>query len=159
MTETAKTTDVVNLDIVVIAPIAHTFETFTQRMHTWWEPTHHLLPGTVEMRVEPYVGGTITDVDRDGSTCTWGRVLAYEPPTRFVFTWDISPRWALEPDPGRCSEVEVTFTSVTETTTKVALVHRYLERHGDGWEDMARAVSGPEGWGLGLERFAAAVQI
>jgi len=159
VTETAKTTDVVNLDIVVIAPIAHTFETFTQRMHTWWEPTHHLLPGTIEMRVEPYVGGTITDVDGDGTTCTWGRVLAYEPPTRFVFTWDISPRWELEPDPGRCSEVEVTFTSVTETTTKVALVHRYLERHGDGWEDMARAVSGPEGWGLGLERFAAAVQI
>jgi len=159
MTETAKTTDVVHLSIDVMAPIAHAFETFTQRMQTWWDPTHHLLTDTVEMRVDAYVGGTITDVGRDGSTCTWGRVLAYEPPTRFVFTWDVSPRWALEPDPDRCSEVEVIFTPLTETSTQVALVHRGLERHGDGWEGMAQAVSGPQGWTLGLERFTTAVQV
>lgn len=155
MTETTSSTDSVAVSIDVDAPADHVFETFTQRMETWWEPTHHLIPEVVEMRVEPYAGGTLTDVGKDGATCTWGRVLAYDPPRRFVFTWDISLQWELEPDPARCSEVEVTFTPVSDTTTRVDLVHRHLERHGEGWQGMADAVGGPNGWPLGLERLAA----
>ena len=157
MTETVNMNDTVSLSIDVAAPVAHVFDTFTQRMQAWWEPTHHLLPDTVAMRVEPHAGGTITDVDQDGNTCTWARVVAYEPPSRFVFTWDISLQWQVETDPERCSEVEVTFTPTSETTTRVGLVHRGLHRHGDGWENMARAVGGPNGWQLGLHRLPTAV--
>ena len=155
MTETTNTTDSVTVSIDVLAPAAHVFDTFTQRMETWWEPTHHLLPDTIAMRVEPHVGGTITDIAKDGATCTWGRVLAYESPTRFVFTWDISLQWQVETDPAKCSEVEVTFTPLSDTATQVDLVHRHLERHGDGWQSMAQAVGSPNGWLIGLQRLAA----
>jgi uncharacterized protein YndB with AHSA1/START domain len=157
VTETTNTTERIALSIDVGAPAAHVFETFTQRMATWWEPTHHLLPDTVEMRVDPDAG-TITDVTRDGATCTWARVLAYEPPTRFAFTWDINLQWEIETDHARCSEVEVTFTPTSETSTRVDLVHANLHRHGDGWQSMAQAVGGPGGWTLGLQRLAAAAR-
>jgi uncharacterized protein YndB with AHSA1/START domain len=155
VSETTNTADTVAVSIDVQAPATHVFDTFTQRMDTWWEPTHHLLPDTVAMRVEPYAGGTITDIAEDGATCTWGRVLAYEPPTRFVFTWDINLQWQLETNPARCSEVEVTFTPISDTATRVDLHHRHLERHGDGWQDMAQAVGSPSGWLIHLERLAA----
>lgn len=158
MTETINSTDTVTASIDVDAPVAHVFETFTQRMDTWWEPTHHLIADVVEMRVEPHAGGTITDIAKDGATCTWGRVLAYEPPSRFVFTWDISLQWQVEPDHAKCSEVEVTFTPLADDVTRVDLVHRHLTRHGDGWEDMAKAVGSPNGWLIGLERLAAAAR-
>ncbi|MCW2857382.1 MAG: Activator of Hsp90 ATPase 1 family protein [Marmoricola sp.] len=158
MTETTNQTDSLAVSIEVAAPAAHTFETFTQRMETWWDPTHHLLPDTVAMRVEPHVGGTITDIAKDGSTCTWGRVLAYAPPVRFTFTWDISLQWEVETDLSKCSEVDVTFTPVSETQTRVDLVHRHLERHGEGWQGMAQAVGSPTGWPAGLQRLAIAAR-
>jgi uncharacterized protein YndB with AHSA1/START domain len=37
-------------------------------------------------------------------------VLAYEPPARLVFSWDITPSFEIESDPARSSEVEVRFT-------------------------------------------------
>lgn len=154
MTETTNTTDSVTASINVAAPVAHVFDTFTQHMETWWEPTHHLLPDTVEMRVEPHAGGTITDIAKNGATCTWGRVLAYDPPTRFAFTWDINLQWKIETEPAKCSEVEVTFTPVSDNATRVDLVHSHLERHGDGWQNMAQAVGSPNGWTAGLQRLA-----
>jgi hypothetical protein len=36
----------------------------------------------------------------------WARVLAFEPPYRFVISWDISPTWQLVDDPSHASEVE-----------------------------------------------------
>ena len=50
-------------------------------------------------RVRAKVGGHIYDRAEDGSECHWARVLAYEPPTRVVFSWDIGPTWQLETDP------------------------------------------------------------
>jgi uncharacterized protein YndB with AHSA1/START domain len=83
-------------------------------------------------------------------------VLAYEPPTRVVFSWDINLQWQIETDHERTSEIEVRFTAEGDNRTRVDLEHRRLDRHGEGWEAMAAAVGSPEGWGRGLERFAAA---
>ena len=41
--------------------------------------------------------------------------------------------------------------------TRVELEHRNLERHGDGWQGMRDAVGSPDGWAIGLGRFAARV--
>jgi uncharacterized protein YndB with AHSA1/START domain len=91
----------------------------------------------------------------DGSECRWARVLAYEPPHRVVFTWDISPHWQLETDPDRSSEVEVRFIAETPERTRVQLEHRYLDRHGEGWEGLREGVGGGDGWPLYVQRYAA----
>ena len=104
---------------------------------------------------EPRQGGHIYDRGVDGSECRWARVLAYEPPTRVVFSWDISLQWQIESDPQRTSEVEVRFITESPQRTRVELEHRNLDRHGDGWEQMREAVASPGGWPLGLARFAA----
>ena len=90
---------------------------------------------------EPRVGGHIYDRGVDGSECHWARVLAYEPPDRVVFSWDISPHWQIETDPDKTSEVEVRFIAEAPERTRVELEHRNLDRHGDGWEGVRDGVA------------------
>jgi uncharacterized protein YndB with AHSA1/START domain len=137
------TSTAVRTEIVVEVPIERAFSVFTEEMETWWNPDHHLIE-TAEMVVEPRVGGHIFDRGRDGSECHWSRVLAYEPPTLFVFSWDINTRWELETDPAKTSEVAVTFTAEAPDRTRVKLEHHHLDRHGEGWEGMRDGVG--SGW-------------
>jgi uncharacterized protein YndB with AHSA1/START domain len=149
----------VRQEIVVKAPIERAFEVFTSDMGSWWPPEHHILEGELaEMVFEPRVGGRIYDRSTDGNECAWSRVLAYEPPTRLVFSWDISLEWKVEADAARTSEVEVRFSAVGPEQTRVVLEHRNIERHGGGWEQMHGAVGSPDGWATGLGRFAERVQ-
>jgi uncharacterized protein YndB with AHSA1/START domain len=152
-----QTTDTsVQSSIVVDAPIERAFSIFTDGIGTWWPPEHHILQAELaEMVFEPRQGGHIYDRGVDGSECRWARVLAYEPPTRVVFSWDISMRWQIESDAQRTSEVEVRFIAESPHRTRVELEHRNLDRHGDGWELMRSAVASPAGWSLGLDRLAA----
>ena len=148
----------VRMSIVVEASRERAFEVFTADIGSWWPADKHLLQGELaEMEFEPRVGGHIIDRGVDGSESPWARVLAYEPPDRVVFSWDISLRWEIETDPARCSEVEVRFIAESDDRTRVELEHRALERHGDGWESMRHAVASPNGWGDGLSSFAAYV--
>jgi uncharacterized protein YndB with AHSA1/START domain len=147
----------VHKSITVDAPIDRAFHVFTQEMQTWWPPEHHLLDASLaEMVVEPHVGGDIYDLGTDGSRCRWARVLEYDPPNLFVFSWDINLEWEIETDLERTSEVAITFTAEGENRTRVELEHRNLDRHGEGWEKMRDAVGSPDGWGMGLGRFAEA---
>jgi uncharacterized protein YndB with AHSA1/START domain len=148
----------VRTSIVVEAPQERAFEAFTAEIGSWWPADKHILSGELaEMVLEPRTGGRIYDRAVDGSECTWARVLAYEPPDRIVFSWDINLRWEIEIDPARTSEVEVRFVPEGHARTRVELEHRALERHGDGWESMRDAVGSPNGWGDGLRAFGAYV--
>ena len=143
----------VKTSVTVAAPIERAFAVFTQDMKSWWPPEHHILASElVETVVEPHAGGAMYDVGADGSTCRWGTVVAFEPPTRFVFQWHIDLQWQVELDPARTSEVEVRFVAESAAATTVELDHRHLDRHGDGWEAMRDAVGSPDGWALGLGR-------
>jgi len=148
----------VRTSIVVDAPIERTFAVFTEQMITWWSPDHHLLGDVKEMVFEPRVGGNIYDRAADGTECRWARVLAYDPPTRLVFSWDINTRWELETDLDKTSEVEVRFDAESPARTRVELEHRNIDRHGDGWEGMRAAVGADDGWPAGLRSFAARIQ-
>jgi uncharacterized protein YndB with AHSA1/START domain len=149
----------VRTSIVVEAPVERAFDVFTQQMPSWWHPDHHILRGELaEMVFEPRVGGGIYDRGVDGSECRWARVLAYEPPSRVVFSWDIDLEWKIETDRDKTSEVEVRFRAEGPERTRVELEHRNLDRHGAGWERMRDAVGSPGGWGTGLQRFASAVR-
>ena len=150
MTTQLQTTSVTT-SAVVEAPVDHAFRVFTEGIGSWWDPDHHILEGELaEMVFEPRVGGHIIDRATDGTECRWARVLAYDPPHRVCFSWDINLRWQLETDPAKTSEVEVTFSAEGPSRTRVVLTHRHLERHGEGWEQMRDAVS--SGWSLA--RFA-----
>jgi uncharacterized protein YndB with AHSA1/START domain len=141
--------------IVVDAPVQRAFSVFTEDIGSWWPEDHHILEGELaEMVFEPRVGGHVYDRATDGSECRWARVLAYEPPHRVVFSWDISLAWNIESDPAKTSEVEVRFVPEGTERTRVELEHRHIERHGDGWERMRDAVGSPGGWRRGLEAFA-----
>ena len=155
---TIQATDTtVQTSIIVEAPIEHAFSTFTDGIGTWWNPEHHILRSELkEMVFEPRVGGHIIDRATNGSECRWARVLAYEPPSRVVFSWDISLAWEIETDPAKTSEVEVRFSAEGPDRTRVELEHRNIERHGEGWEKMRDAVGSPDGWNL--EAFAEAAR-
>jgi uncharacterized protein YndB with AHSA1/START domain len=145
---------VVRREIVVDVPIDDAFAVFVERFGDFKPPEHNLLGAEIaESRFEPRVGGHIYDRAADGRECRWARVLAYEPPDRVVFTWDISPRWQLEADEGNASEVEVRFVAETPERTRVELEHRNLDRHGPGWGSLRDGVGGDEGWPLYLTRY------
>jgi uncharacterized protein YndB with AHSA1/START domain len=81
-------------------------------------------------------------------------VLAYDPPNRVVFSWDISNQWQIETDPDKTSEVEVRFVAEGPNRTRVELEHSKLDRHGGGWEQHRDSVGSPDGWQVGLAAFA-----
>src|SRR5690348_5432486 len=147
---------VVRRQIVVAAPIEKAFAVFTERFGDFKPKEHNILAAPIAETVfEPRVGGHIYDRAVDGSVCKWARVLAYEPPHRVVFSWDIGPTWQLEADPDNASEVEVRFIADGEDRTRVELEHRNIDRHGPGWEGISAGVSADGGWPLYLDRYAA----
>jgi uncharacterized protein YndB with AHSA1/START domain len=154
MTTQAQETSV-RTEIVVAAPIERAFRVFTEDFDRIKPREHNMLDVDIAETVfEPRAGGHIYDRGVDGSECRWARVLAYEPPNRVVFSWDITPQWSIATDPERTSEVEVRFVSETPDRTRVELEHRNLDRHGDGWEGEREAVSSEGGWPLYLQRFS-----
>lgn len=151
-----RTDAVVRKQIVVQAPIDRAFTVFISRFGDFKPPEHNLLRSPIAETVfEPRVGGHIIDRAVDGSECRWARILAYDPPARVVFSWDISPRWELEDDPEQTSEVEVRFYPDLPGSTRVELEHRHIDRHGPDFRAITDGVDGDEGWPLYLSRYEA----
>ena len=150
------TETLVRKEIVVPAATEKAFAAFTERIGEFKPPEHNLLGAPIAETVfEPRVGGHIVDRATDGTECRWARVLVFEPPSRLVFSWDISPRWELESDPDHASEVEVRFVAEAAERTRVVLEHRHLDRHGSGWESVRDGIDGDQGWPLYLTRYRA----
>src|SRR5205809_5353104 len=140
---TPATETTVRSSVVVEAPIDRAFRVFTEDFGSFKPPEHNMLGVEIAETVfEPRVGGHLYDRGVDGSECRWARILAYEPPTRVVFSWDISRYWQVEKDPDKTSEFEVRFIAETAGRTRVELEHRNLDRHGDGWEGVREGVDG-----------------
>jgi uncharacterized protein YndB with AHSA1/START domain len=155
MTQSGPMTSV-QRQIVVNAPIVEAFKVFTERFGDFKPREHNLLQAPIAETVfEPRVGGNIYDRAVDGSQCRWARILAFDPPNRVVFSWDISPHWQIETNPNLTSEVEVRFFSETSERTRVELEHRNLDRHGVGWESVREGLDNEAGWPLYLQRYGA----
>ena len=105
------------------------FAAFTQEIGAWWRPnglfqTTPRAPGVLAF--EPGEGGRLTETLANGKVFEIGRILAWEPPTRLVFSW----RQANFP-PGLATEVEVRFEAVGEET-RVSVEHRGFDQVPEG---------------------------
>lgn len=137
---------------IVGASQAKAFRIFTEFFGGWWPSSHHIGKQPFEAAIlECKPGGRWYERAADGTECEWGHVLQWEPPSRVVLSWNIQPDWTSNPDPARASEIEVRFIPESESSTRVELEHRCLERHGDGAGQMREQVNG--GWPTVVERF------
>jgi uncharacterized protein YndB with AHSA1/START domain len=110
---------------LVRSEIAHTFEVFVSSIGVWW-PVQRFSAGgerVVDVTVEPRLHGRVYETWADGTAVDWGRVLAWEPPHRITMTWTSTPV---------TTEVELTFTALGPTLTRVAVEHR-------GWDALSEA--------------------
>jgi uncharacterized protein YndB with AHSA1/START domain len=72
----------------------------TERFGDFKPREHNMLRSPIAETVfEPRVGGHIYDRGEDGTECHWARILAFDPPDRVVFSWDIGPTRQVEQDP------------------------------------------------------------
>ena len=151
---------------VTIAPVcksvrvkasqAHAFEVFTAGLDRWWPRRASIGAAPMKaMMLEPHLGGRWYEVGEDGSQAAVGKILLWDPPNRFIVSWDINSKW--KPDTTVGSEVEVRFTVEGPDATLVELEHRKFEQLGaEGGASMRREVDG--GWPGILEGFKVAAE-
>jgi uncharacterized protein YndB with AHSA1/START domain len=142
--------------IAVPAPPERAFEVFTSGMTGWWPAAHHIGSAPIaEVIIEPFAGGRWYTRHEDGSETSTGFVVAWEPPSRLVITWQISADWRY--DPALITTVEVLFAA-EGAGTRVSLEHRDLERFGPEAERMRVTFNEPGAWTATLEAYAGAFE-
>ena len=142
--------------VSVQAPLMVAWQVFTEQMGTWWPLAVYKIgkAKAVDAVIEPRVGGRWYERGDDESTCVWGRVLSWEPPSRLVLSWDIGADW--QPDPDLKTEIEVRFIADGKDRTRVELEHRRLDRYGARRDEMRTIFDSTGDWGRFLELFASA---
>ncbi|HTV18563.1 MAG TPA: SRPBCC family protein [Polyangiaceae bacterium] len=140
--------------ITVNASQAIAWRVFTAGMSSWWPLAHYKIgrANAVAAVVEPFTGGRWYEKGDDGSTCDWGKVLAWEPTSRLLLTWDINADWKYDPQLG--TELEIRFVAESETRTRVELEHRRLDRYGARRDEMRNVFDKSGDWGRLLAQFA-----
>jgi uncharacterized protein YndB with AHSA1/START domain len=138
--------------IIVNVPQERAFEVFTSRVGTWWPKSHHIAKAEMaDAIIEPRQGGRWYEKGIDGSECDWGKVLAWEPPSRVVLSWHLNGKFVV--DETVESAVDVRFVAVGAHTTRVELEHRITATDA---EEIRVAVDSPNGWTGLLAAYAAA---
>jgi uncharacterized protein YndB with AHSA1/START domain len=144
--------------VTVPVPVDQAFAAFAD-LARWWPREYTWAADTLEdIGIKPREGGLCYERGPHGFTCHWGRILAWEPPTRLVITWQIAPDRVPEPNPAKASEVEVRFHPAEPSGARVELEHRALARHGDGADAYRQGMASPAGWPHILGRYAATVR-
>jgi len=136
------------------APRDVAWQVFTEQMGSWWPLAMYKIgqANAIDAIIEPRVGGRWYERGEDGSTCDWGRVLAWEPHSRLVLSWDVTADWQY--DPGLQTEIEVRFIAEGAARTRVEFEHRRLDRYGARRDEMRTIFDKTGDWGQLLAAFA-----
>lgn len=130
------------------------FRSFTDGFGTWWPPAYTWAGDVLEeIAIEPEEGGRCFERGPHGFECDWGRVLVWEPPIRLAFSWQIAADRVPQPNPEKASEVDVRFEEVTSESTRVNLVHRAWERHGNDARGYRDGLGSERGWSYILDQY------
>ena len=142
--------------VQVKAAPARAFDLFARHMGQWWPKGRTLNKASphVAIVVEPREGGQWFERDAQGNETHWGKVLAWEPPSRLLLAWQISSHFSYDPD--LLTEVELTFAPSADGGTLVTLEHRNLERFGADAVAAADKIRG--GWSARLAEFATYIE-
>jgi uncharacterized protein YndB with AHSA1/START domain len=113
----------------VKAPPERAFAAFVGEIGAWWRPnglfqTTPRAPGLLAF--EPGEGGRLTETLENGKVFEIGRIRAWEPPSRLVFSWR-QANFPLDLH----TEVEVLFEAVGEET-RVSVEHRGFDQVPEG---------------------------
>jgi uncharacterized protein YndB with AHSA1/START domain len=137
--------------VTVKASPARAFELFCAHMERWWPAGRTVgKQPHVAIVMEPRPGGRWFERDADGVETHWGKVLAWEPPSRLLLAWQLNSQWQY--DPQFLTEVELAFAPADGGGTLVTLEHRDLERFGADAEKFAEQLG--NGWPRFLADFS-----
>jgi uncharacterized protein YndB with AHSA1/START domain len=145
MQETSE--QVVEKSVTVSASVERAFEVFTAEIATWWPLRTHAVDTerSESVVMESHVGGRLYERTPSGEEHLWGTIVAWEPPSRIVYSWL----------PGRgaetAQEVEVTFAPEGDGT-HVGIRHSGWEKLGDRIEEAVASYD--EGWDAVIGRYA-----
>jgi uncharacterized protein YndB with AHSA1/START domain len=149
---TTRTIAPVQKSVTVNAPQERAFDHFTRNFSDWWPVEGHTISeGAKGAAIEPREGGRWYEYG-DSGDCVWGHVIAYEPPARLLLAWQLDHTWQYDPD--FVTEVEVRFVAASETTTRVELEHRDMEKFAPG---VRESFDSEGGWGGLLVAYAEAL--
>jgi hypothetical protein len=130
----------VHASTLVRSDVEHTFQVFVRTIATWW-PVQRLSAGggrVHNVTFERQVGGHVYETWDDGSTVEWGQLSAWDPPHRFVMSWNSTPA---------PTDVELVFTALGPALTRVTVEHRGWDRLTD--EQLVADCAEPGGYGAG----------
>ena len=141
----------------VAASPERAFAAFTEETSRWWRPNALFAfargrTGTVAF--EPGLGGRFTETYEDGSNFEIGRITAWDPGRRLVFSWR-QDSFAED----QVTEVEVRFEPVGDET-RITVEHKgwetvpqehvarhhfpdaiFLQRHAEWWRNLLEGLS------------------
>jgi len=133
--------------VVIALPPEAAFRLFTDDATRWWPlPTHSVFgDDAAACRLEGWIGGRFYEIHRDGQQQSeWGRVLSWEPPRRFVFSFYPGR------EPSTAQHVEVIFAP-DAAGTRVTLTHTGWELLGDRSDKMRSNYD--TGWDFVLQHY------
>ena len=145
----------VKQQIVVETSQPRAFRTFTDGIDRWWPREPPIGTSPIErMILEPRASGRWYSICRDGSEIDVGKVVAWEPPTRLVLTWQITAQ--RQYDPASSTELEIGFIAEGPRRTRVELEHRQFERDGAGSGTVKQTFASDDAWLASLQAYAGA---
>lgn len=141
--------------VTVEASLERAYGVFVAGMGGWWIKSHSLAPtGQRNVVIEQRAGGRWYEIGAGGEEVQWGHVIALDPPHRILLAWQLTADWAF--DPNFLTELEVRFTVLDTSRTRVDLEHRKLDAYGARAEQVAGQLGSDNGWTALIEAFARA---